>query len=501
MKKIISILLFMMMLNGVIAVELEPTGIVIPYEKQSFFSKFFNAFAFVLAQGNEPDGWSCSYSNNVGNKIFKSTFGLDSVVKVGNACPDNAMVVLYKCSNSACSSLTKEGVGYKIDGVKPKFKSFVINQYYKYKCYACSINGQEATGSSSGTCVENKYYCWGNGFVGQCKGGSIMRYTGSGTCSAYNMLNECAIDYVKTKQYGNSVLEVCKEESSVPSIPSSTTPVPTPADTTVKNDKVGCVEGKYYCWGSGFVGKCDGGAVIRRADMPNLCSDFGDEYVNDCKIDSPDYGSSASQVCARGIVSSTCSYKEKDYKVGDIIKECSTIEKDKISVLTMKKVITETNCDFQQTGTINCGLGKVCIDNACQNEVIVGITDKIEDVGDVIGGFLGDECDFSKDCDDGDICTVDRCNTKFVQGNRCEYEPVLNCEAKLACEGNGDKWIEDIDKDGGFWCITTGLGCTTYDNSYCQSKWVSILTIFLLFLIIIGIGFVGYKVAKKRRWL
>lgn len=71
------------------------------------------------------------------------------------------------------------------------------------------------------------------------------------------------------------------------------------------------IEGKYYCFGNGFVDKYINGKLTK-IDGKSQCSEFGN-YINDCAIDLteniPNYGNSISEVCKSTTTippSSTC---------------------------------------------------------------------------------------------------------------------------------------------------------------------------------------------------
>lgn len=491
MKKMLSFLIMFVFLSStVFAGNIEPDGIELPIEDENYF----NAFAFATTQRYEPAGWNCNYQQVIGAKIFKAKAGisLDFVYNLGVACQTNSLVILYKCTDNtaSCKFLRKEGQAFKIGNTLPQFKAFIPNQYYKYKCFSCesktpvpssSCRGEGESCSFSGSCCGDL-----NCHVGKCVAtkpscGSISSATVKPqVCSNYN---ECDSAWGSTDS-GYCCIGTCSSGSGSCSDSDGGIDIKQKGVTTDYDGRI-YID---YCRSSGSLTEF---YCIKGGQFDNKA---GAKYLS----------------CAEGFkcVSGECVYQEQEERTVYCLNTYTSPE-GQISKVCLSRVNTcdgddilynsQSDCfkasDFCESNA-ECPSGYNCINNLCEKGCLDD-TDCLGTRNRCVNGFcIVDGCQTSNDCNDNNKCTRDSCKTALIGGNQCEYEPIPNCDAKFACQNNGDKWIENIEERGGFWCNTIGVGCTITDDSFCQSKWVMISIIIGIFILLIGAFIIVYKKIK-----
>jgi len=97
------------------------------------FSLFSSLPTFVVSGMTLPTGQYCDGTKDASFQFINS---YDSM-QIGNKCGNYARVILYGCSNSACSTYTKFGEGIKSNDVNPTFNNLGISNTYFYECYNC----------------------------------------------------------------------------------------------------------------------------------------------------------------------------------------------------------------------------------------------------------------------------------------------------------------------------------------------------------------------------
>ena len=90
------------------------------------------ALPYLHAPTTVPQEWKCSPYLNV-NKTF---IAKQTTIFTGLACPKNAQVVIYECSQN-CLEKTLAAKGPKIEGRLAEFRNYTIDHRYYYDCITC----------------------------------------------------------------------------------------------------------------------------------------------------------------------------------------------------------------------------------------------------------------------------------------------------------------------------------------------------------------------------
>ena len=179
MKKIISIIIGILLSSIVFAQDNTDDAIqvVAGQPSLSFWEtilSLFNSNKRPLAV--LPSGFTC---DNTADSSWRFTSTTENMF-IGGKCSNTALVKLYSCQNADCSSYTKFGEDYKVNGQNPRFEGVGIGNNYIYFCYDCTGQGgtcQEGKISGTRTCIgANVYYDYQNKdcskqndkFIGEC---------------------------------------------------------------------------------------------------------------------------------------------------------------------------------------------------------------------------------------------------------------------------------------------------------------------------------------------
>ena len=155
MKKILAFLIFAFLIQGVMAVQVTDEEEVLPTQPElSVWETIKESFKNIFPLAVLPSGYSCATSYSTTK--FTST---NNIMQIGNKCGSTALVKLFSCNNADCSSYSKFGEDYKVNGINPEFKGLGTNNPYIYFCFDCVQ--QEQKPSCSPGYVENTEICSG----------------------------------------------------------------------------------------------------------------------------------------------------------------------------------------------------------------------------------------------------------------------------------------------------------------------------------------------------
>lgn len=350
--------------------------------------------------------------------------------------------------------------------------------------------------ASGDICTPPSYQCKGEGEIYECR---LDSWYYLGKCSDYDFVDLCIASQGQGLIYICSELLTCGEQGGFLTTSQCyrfDTITTKHKSVSYKNSKIGTyccvpyqVEPENVCYANEQ--KYEIGEAYCNGVISNLCLEVVGYNVpqwatKDCTF----FGGCTVSTgkCYSTTALGECIFEGDLYFIGDYVGDWYCLnpsEPNKMQNKERKSVTGKEGekCIVKVTEVVQCNFGcdgGVCLGKECNKDSDCEINEVCDD-----GICKKKECETNTDCNDNDPCTADRCISGLF-GNKCEFEEVTNCEAKLACEAKGDRWIQDVDKDGGFWCKITGIGCEIYDKSYCQNKWV-IPGIIIGILIIISI--------------